>query len=104
MTARDIYRFINEQDDDTIKKIIDRLEFRGKDPTFTGWLEAYLNKLQLTPSAQVMLGCGTGVEARILAGRSDFTGKVVGVDISPALIEAARRFAVEDGVDKNVEF
>ena len=105
MTARDIYRFINEQDDNTIQRIIDRLEFRGKDPTFTGWLEAYLNKLQLTPSAQVlMLGCGTGVEVRILAGRSDFTGKVVGVDISPALIGAARRFAVEDGVDKNVEF
>jgi hypothetical protein len=30
------------------------------------------------------------VEVRKLAGRSDFTGKVVGVDISPALIEAAR--------------
>jgi ubiquinone/menaquinone biosynthesis C-methylase UbiE len=105
MTARDIYRFINEQDDNTIQRIIDRLEFRGKDPTFTGWLEAYLNKLQLTSSAQVlMLGCGTGVEVRILAGRSGFTGKVVGMDISPALIEAARRFAVENGVDKNVEF
>src|SRR5210317_814333 len=105
MTARDIYRFINEQDDNTIQRIIDRLEFRGKDPTFTGWLDAYLNKLQLTSSAQVlMLGCGTGVEVRILAGRSDFTGKVVGMDIIPALIEAARRFAAEDGVDKKVEF
>jgi len=105
MTARDIYRFINEQDDNTIQRIIERLEFRGKDQTFRRWLEAYLNKLDLTPSAQIlMLGCGTGVEVRILAGRSDFTGKVVGVDISPSLIEAARRFAVEDGVDKNVEF
>jgi ubiquinone/menaquinone biosynthesis C-methylase UbiE len=105
MTARDIYRFINEQDDNTIQRIIDRLEFRGQDPTFTGWLEAYLNKLQLIPSSQVlMLGCGTGVEVRKLAARSNFTGKVVGVDISPALIEAARRFAVEEGVDKNVEF
>lgn len=105
MTARDIYRFINEQDDNTIKKIIDRLEFRGKDPIFTGWLKAYLNKLQLSPSAQVlMLGCGTGVEVRTLACRADFTGSVVGVDISPELIEAARRFAIENGVEKNVEF
>jgi ubiquinone/menaquinone biosynthesis C-methylase UbiE len=105
MTARDIYRFINEQDDNTIQRIIDRLEFRGQDPTFTGWLEAYLNKLQLIPSSQVlMLGCGTGVEVRKLAARSNFTGKVVGVDISPTLIEAARRFAAEEGVDKNVEF
>jgi ubiquinone/menaquinone biosynthesis C-methylase UbiE len=105
MTARDIYRFINEQDDATIERIIDRLEFRGQDPTFTGWLEAYLSKLKMPPSAQVlMLGCGTGVEVRKLAARSDFEGKVVGVDISPALIEAARRFAFEDGIDQNAEF
>ena len=105
MAARDIYRFINEQDDTTLQRIIDRLEFRGKDQTFRGWLEAYLNKLKIAQSARVlMLGCGTGVEVRILAGRSDYSGKVVGVDISPALIEAARQFAVEDGVDKHVEF
>ena len=105
MTARDIYRFINEQDDRTIERIIDRLEFRGQDETFSGWLEAYLSKLQMPPSAQVlMLGCGTGVEVRKLAARSDFSGKVVGVDISPALIEAAHRFTAEEGVDKNVEF
>jgi hypothetical protein len=36
MTARDIYRFINELDDNTIQRIIDRLEFRGQDPPFTG--------------------------------------------------------------------
>ena len=105
MAARDIYRYINEQDDNTIERIIDRLEFRGKDTTFKGWLEAYLDKLELTPSAQVlMLGCGTGVEVRVLASRSNFSGKVVGIDISPALIAAAHRFAVEDGVDKNIEF
>ena len=105
MKARDIYRFINEQDNNTIQRIIERLEFRGKDPTFAIWLEAYLNKLQLTPSAQViMLGCGTGVEARVLAGRPDFTGKIVGVDISPILISVARQFAAEDGVAKYVEF
>jgi SAM-dependent methyltransferase len=105
MAARDIYRFINEQDDNTMQRIIDRLEFRGKDPTFRGWLEAYLDKLEITQPAQIlMLGCGTGVEVRILAGRSDFSGSVLGVDISPALIEAARQFAVEDGVDQNVDF
>jgi ubiquinone/menaquinone biosynthesis C-methylase UbiE len=105
MTAKDIYRFINEQDDNTIQRIIERLEFRGKDPTFRVWTEEYLDKLELIQSAQIlMLGCGTGVEVRILAGKFDFSGKVLGVDISPALIEAARRFAVEDGIDKKVEF
>ena len=105
MTARDIYRFINEQDDNTMQRIIERLEFRGQDQTFRGWMEAYLNKLELPQSAQIlMLGCGTGVEVRTLAGRSDFSGNVLGVDISPALIEAARQLAVEEGVDKHVEF
>ena len=105
MAARDIYRFINELDNDTIQQIIERLEFRGKDPTFKGWLETYLNKLELEPSARVLaLGCGTGIEVRALAGRSGFTGHIVGIDQSPALIEAAHQFAKQEGLDQHVEF
>jgi ubiquinone/menaquinone biosynthesis C-methylase UbiE len=105
MTARDIYRFINELEDDTIQKIIERLEFRGKDPTFSGWLKTYLNKLELEPSAHVLaLGCGTGIEVRGLAGRSGFSGHIVGIDQSPALIEAAHQFAKQEGLNQRVEF
>ena len=42
MEARDIYRFINEQDDNIIQRIIERLEFRGKDPTFKGWNDSFV--------------------------------------------------------------
>ena len=105
MATRDIYRFINELDDASIQRIIDRLEFRRQDQTFRGWLEAYLDKMALPPSAQVLtLGCGTGVEARVLAARPGFSGRVVGVDQSPALIEAARRFTAQEGIDQYVEF
>ena len=35
MALRDAYRFINDLDASTVEGLIDRLEFRGKDPTFT---------------------------------------------------------------------
>ena len=105
MTARDIYRYINELENDTIQQIIERLEFRGKDPTFSGWLKKYLHKLELEPSAHVQaLGCGTGVEAGILAGMSGFSGHIVGIDQSPALIEAAQQFAKQEGLSQHVDF
>ncbi len=52
MAARDVYLRVDEWDNSTTRRIIERLEFRGKDPTFRGWLEAYLDKLALKPSAR----------------------------------------------------
>jgi ubiquinone/menaquinone biosynthesis C-methylase UbiE len=105
MPAQDIYRFINDVDSVTLERIIERLEFRGRDPTFRGWLEAYLDMLALKPSAQVLvLGCGTGVELRVVAARVGSFGRVIGIDHSPTLLEAARRFAAQDGVHQQVEF
>ena len=61
--------------------------------------------MALPPSAQVLtLGCGTGVEARVLAARQGFSGRVVGVDQCPALIEAARRFTAQEGIAQRVEY
>ncbi len=105
MTARDPHRFVNELDEGTIQSLIDRLERRDKDPVFTRLRDAYVGKLQLPSSAQVLdVGCGTGVVVRALARRQDFSGRVTGVDHSPAFIETARRLAAEEGVDRQVEF
>lgn len=105
MGSQDVFRHINQQDDGTLSRIIERLEFRGKNPTFRGWLDSYIGRLDLTRSPRVLvLGCGTGVEARVIAARPGFSGQVIGLDISPALIEAARRFASEDGVDRLIDF
>jgi SAM-dependent methyltransferase len=105
MTARDVFRSINDLDEATVETLAARLEFRGKDPTFTRWREAYLDRLALAPGARVLdLGCGTGVVARGIAARPGFTGQVVGLDQSPRLIEAARRLASEEGLADRVGF
>ncbi len=105
MATRDAYCFINDLDASTIEGLIARLEFRGKDPIFTQMRDAYLAQLALPPTAHILeLGCGTGVVLRALAQHTDFSGHLVGVDQSPALIAAARRLAAEEGVDQYIEF
>jgi ubiquinone/menaquinone biosynthesis C-methylase UbiE len=105
MATRDAYCFINDLDALTVEGLIARLEFRGKDPTFTRMRDAYLAQLALPPAAHILeLGCETGVVLRALAQRTGFSGCLVGVDHSPVLIAAARRLAAEEGVDQHIEF
>ena len=105
MGARDAFEFINELDPATTEAFIARLEFRGQDPTFVGFREAYLARLALPPDAAVLdLGCGTGVLARALAARAGAGGRLVGVDQSPVLLAAARRLAEEEGVGARLDF
>ena len=49
------------------------------------------------------LGCGAGLDALIAARRVGPSGKVIGVDYSPAMLDRARRAAAEAGV-ANVDF
>jgi len=90
MVARDPHRYVNDLDDAAIERLIARLESRAKDEIFARLFDKYAARLVLPPSAQVLeVGCGTGVVARFLAGRGDFSGKAFGVDHSRAFIEAA---------------
>ena len=98
-------QFINEQDEATLDRFIKRLEFRGTDPTFVAYREAYLELLDLPPTGTVLdLGCGTGVVARALAARDGFDGTVTAIDQSPKLIAAAERFAADEGVGDRIGF
>jgi SAM-dependent methyltransferase len=98
MSARDALRFVNDLDATTLRAVIDRLKFRGQDPTFCSLRDAYLARLPLAGSREVLdLGCGAGGVGRALARRDGFAGRVIGLDQSPALVEAGRRFAA-DGV------
>ena len=104
--ARDAMQFINEQDAATIERFIERLEFRGKDPTFVGYREAYL---KLHRHAAGPRPCWTSAAARASwRARSPrahgFAGTVTGVDQSPEFIAAAERLAADDGVGDRVAF
>ena len=105
MTARDAMEFMNEQDEATLQRFVERLEFRGKDPTFVGYREAYVDKMALDRTADILeLGCGTGVVTRALAGREGSEGRVVGIEQSQVLVDVARRLAAEEGIGDRIEF
>jgi ubiquinone/menaquinone biosynthesis C-methylase UbiE len=103
--ARDAMQFINEQSTATLERFIERLEYRGTDPTFVAYRDEYLKLVDLPPTAAVLdLGCGTGVVTRAIAARDGFAGTVTGIDQSPAFIAAAERLALDDGVGDRVAF
>jgi ubiquinone/menaquinone biosynthesis C-methylase UbiE len=58
-------------------------------------LGAALDKLQRTPKRVLDLGTGTGKGARVVARRFP-EAEVVGVDISPAMIEQAQKLLPDD--------
>lgn len=105
MAARDIFQSINELDQDAIARIVDRLEYRGRDSRFVDMRDAYLARMDLPRDAHVLdLGCGTGVVARAIAARDGFRGHIVGIDHGAALLDAARRFAAAEGPGSRIEF
>jgi ubiquinone/menaquinone biosynthesis C-methylase UbiE len=65
--------------------------------------ELILDMLGLKPGAHVLdVGCGTGDDAREIAGRVGPTGRVVGIDLSEFLVKESKRRA--DGLGLPVEF
>jgi SAM-dependent methyltransferase len=61
--------------------------------------EALLTELGLVPGMSAAdIGCGTGTVSRWLAGRVGGAGLVVGVDVSTAQLEVARRDAERQGL------
>jgi arsenite methyltransferase len=59
---------------------------------------------RLRPGEQVVdLGCGAGVDVQLAAREVGAQGSVVGIDLLDAMVERARRFAAQAGLD-NVGF
>ena len=82
-----------------------RLERRALHPLFSQMLDDYLDAMEIDrASAVIDLGCGTGVAARAIARRAGFSGSVLGIDLSPALVDAASRLALEEGLGDRVTF
>ena len=66
---------------------------------------APLNHLELRPGETVVdLGSGAGIDALIAAKHVGPTGRVIGVDMTPEMLERARANASQAGVESFVEF
>jgi ubiquinone/menaquinone biosynthesis C-methylase UbiE len=63
---------------------------------FRPWLPDLFERTQPQPGDRVLdLACGTGIVSRSVAPLVGPSGSVVGIDISPAMLEVARTAAVE---------
>jgi ubiquinone/menaquinone biosynthesis C-methylase UbiE len=105
MTTFDAYRVTDQLDDVVLDAIATRLEVRGRHPVFVRMLDEYLDAMNIDEAKAVIdLGCGTGVAARRIAGRSGFSGHVTGIDRSPYLIAAATGLASDEGFAEQIDF
>ena len=105
MTSSDPYAGTDRLDDLLLQVIVTRLEKRGAHPAFEKMLNDYLDAMQIDTASTVLdIGCGTGVAARAIARRRGSSGRVLGIDLSPALAETAARLAADEGLRDRVEF
>ncbi len=105
MTSVDPHCRSHSLDDETAGRLISRLESRAQDAVFTRLFDRYADALEFSDdSVTLEVGCGTGAMIRALVNKPNFRGRVVGVDQSPAFINAATDFADRAGIADRVEF
>jgi ubiquinone/menaquinone biosynthesis C-methylase UbiE len=103
--ALDPFRITDKLEDVLLDVMVSRLEVRGRHWFFQKVLQEYLDAMDIDSATTVLdMGCGTGVAARTIARRADFSGRVTGIDLSPYLVETAKRLADEEGLGARVEF
>jgi ubiquinone/menaquinone biosynthesis C-methylase UbiE len=104
-TDRDIFRLSPTADADVLEAIAARLEFRATDEDFARLSQAYFQRLPLAQARRILaLGCGTGIEVRALRRLTPPDVAIIGVDHSPALVDAARRHTMAEGLSDNVTY
>jgi ubiquinone/menaquinone biosynthesis C-methylase UbiE len=88
----DPFANINECSPEQLDRLATILEVRGAQPRQIKMREACFAAAGVVEGMDVLeLGCGTGVVARELARRVGASGRVTGLDVSPALLEHARK-------------
>lgn len=103
MTSRDIFQSLNDQDEETLERVVARMEERGREPRFQKMRGDYLDLVQLQSARTFLdLGCGTGLDARAAAKRPEFKGVATGVDLSTGMVAAGEKLAEEEGVADRV--
>ncbi len=67
---------------------------------FRPWAGELLDRAKPQPGERVLdVACGTGIVARMVAQRTNGQARVVGLDVSPAMLEGARSAAASEGVE-----
>lgn len=65
---------------------------------FSAWAEDFVDRARPAATERVLdIACGTGIVARTVARRVGASGRVIGVDLNPAMIEVARATAEREG-------
>jgi ubiquinone/menaquinone biosynthesis C-methylase UbiE len=101
----DIFRLAPSMDAAVLETIATRLEFRGTDEGYARRSQAYFARLPLSGARRILaLGCGTGIEVRALRRLTRPEVAIIGLDHSPALIDAARRLTAQEGPAGNVTY
>jgi len=99
----DPYREIDAQPDPL--RIIESLEQRGRTPAQARMRRRFLRFIPVRPGAHVLeVGSGTGIIARDLATMVGARGRVVGVDVSRAAVESARRLGRRHPAARRLSF
>lgn len=105
MSVKDPHCFSHLLDDVTTQRLIARLESRAKDAVFTKLFDQYTEILHFPSDGKTLeIGCGSGAMARALIHKEYFSGELVGIDQSPAFIEAAKCFAMEEDAGDTLLF
>ena len=101
----DVWGRTTDMEESALTVMAERLESRAKHPFFRGVIADYLGALELDRISSVLeIGCGTGVVSRALAVAPGFRGTITATDVSPHLIDAARRYAQMEGVEGRIAF
>jgi SAM-dependent methyltransferase len=86
-------------------RMVGMLEDRAAHPDQVEMRRRFWEWLEVRPGEAVLdVGCGTGVWAREAAAMVSAGGRVLGVDPSRVLVEAARRLARERGAPPHLAF
>jgi len=105
MASNDPWNATDTMENAVLDIMAGRLEERATDPRFEHMTAEYLGAMNLVGDLRVLdLGCGTGVAARWIASQKDFSGKVLGIDLSVRLVATGRRIAEREGLGDKIQF
>jgi ubiquinone/menaquinone biosynthesis C-methylase UbiE len=103
--SSDVYGRTHQMDERTLEAMAARLEARGRHPVFVRAIDDYMTALDLSGDETLLeLGCGTGVATRMIAARPVPPRRIVALDLSPYLVEAARRLCSAEGLDGRIDW